>query len=393
MGLVLLACCYSTAKLAGNSWLAVLATAYVGSSTLLTHSSQQIKWNAFAQFAALLACYLLLRWQGEASLRLRVTYALAVSALLYFHYFGLWLLPGHLLYVVITMRHRLHGWLKVTVFAVLAVAPWYLYGFLDQLAFVRRHFAGVALYPLGAWNTPIGVASGLRALGYDFLQGLGFLPSPVPGRCFVLMVAIAVWCLARARASPIDGLRRLTILALACAGSGAAAQTLYAIKVGNVVPLQPHYLSPWFPLLMIAVVAGAGTISSIPLRVATLGLVVGLSVATVATTPLVDAIEESDLPGNYGELCRSLGSARGTEKAVVFTSELQAKLVNISCRIERPQAIGADGIPLLPETVRTAVLVASCRRPAILESPGWGAGGWTECAYNTRLVPLTRSAP
>jgi hypothetical protein len=244
-----------------------------------------------------------------------------------------------------------------------------------------------------AWNTPIGVTSGIRALGYDLLQGLGFLPSPIPGRYLAPMLLLAFAGLVRAVTSPLDGLRRVGSLAIWCTGCGIIAQTLYAARVGTMVPLQPHYLSPWFPLLMIAVIAGGSEMGSATARVTIVGSLVGLSIATVAVTPVVDWIEESELPRRYEELCGALSTYAAADDAVVFSSDLHAKLVNINCPIETWQAIGEEGMQKLPKEVRTATFVDACRGSAMTPASGWAALSEPgACLGNVSLTRLRRQS-
>ena len=275
LGLLLLVITYSTARVAGDRWFALLATAYVASSTLLTHSSQQIKWISIAPMISLFAASLVLHSSSESGKRVRPAYILAITLLLHVHYFCLWVIPGHLLYALVFDRQQLISRIKELSIALAAATPWYVCALPTQLDFVRRHFDNVAQLEVTAWNIPMSLVAALRRLGYDFATAAGVLPLPLKGRYLVPILLIIVWCLAKAVTSPMQGRRKLSFLAVACAGSAAAAQTLYALKEGNVVPLQPIYLSPWFPLLMIAILAGAAEIGSRSLRMIVVGTIMG----------------------------------------------------------------------------------------------------------------------
>jgi len=383
LGLALLVVAFLTAKSAGGAWFALLATTYVASSTVLTHASQQIKWISIAPPVSLIAAMLLLK--PSASNRIRLTYVLALGVLLHIHYFCLWVVPGHLLYTLMLDRDHLSRQLKEIALALAAAAPWYLFALPTQLEFVREHFDDVAQMEVSAWNAPLSFMTGVRGLGYDLATGAGLLPLPLRGRYLTPLLLIVIWCLARAVTSQVPGRKRLGILAVTCAGSAAAAQVLYAVKVGNLVPLQPTYLSPWFPLLMIGILAGASEIGVRGIRVIVMCTLVAISLTAVAHAPLADKIAESGAPQDNEGLCRAVSALVRADLALVHQTDLEAKLFNIGCPIGVWQAVGIPGMERLPATARHALVVGGCELPFRALPDGWQLRN-SNCEENTILA-------
>jgi hypothetical protein len=358
----------------GSPWYALLVTLYVASSVHLTHASQQIKWTAVAPLLSLAAASLLLtavareRWWG------RIGYVLCIAGLLHVHYFCVWVLAGHLLYVLVAERSRLRVQLIDSAVAVALVIPWYAFALPSQLEYVGDHFARVSNRAVDAWNAPIGLTVAIRAVGYDALVGLGLLPLPIRARFLAPLLALAGFLLLLALRSPAQaGRRRLACLAICSFLTAVAGQTAYAVRVGNVVPLQPLYLSPWFPLLMVAVISGATEFRTRSLRVLFAGVLVGASLSALLLTPLAEVLVEADTPRRYSDVCQEILAAVDSSTGVVFRSEMEAKLVNITCPITSLQAIGWRGAEGFPAHVVRAVLVSPCWPSGDVGRPAWRA--------------------
>ena len=396
-GLALVALSYAVARSAGDGWLALVAATYVASSTVLTHASQQIKWTALAPLGALLAAFLVLRSPvGEADVeppprrvRVRWAYILTLAVLLHTHYFCLWVIAGHLLYALVWERPRIVRTIRELAVALVCVMPWYAFALLAQLAFVRRHFQILAHRAVDAWNAPITVGSAARALGYDALVGIGVQPSSYPGRYLALLLLPAIGGLTLALRSRRPERRRLALLASACLGVAALAHTVYAAKVGNVVPLQPAYLSPWMPLTMIAVVIGVTELRQRWLRMVTVLLLVGASTVTVLMNPRFPAIVESNLPRDYAALCEAATAPASPDAALVHVSDFQAKLLNLGCRLDAHQAIGDAGMRALPASAGRALVVMPAG--GAFDVPrGWRASGHARQVANVMLAEYER---
>jgi hypothetical protein len=394
LGLALLVVGYAVSRTAGDPWLAVLATVYLAGSTVLTHSSQQIKWNAVAPLLALAAAWWMLRERPSDLPRVRPAYVAIVALLLHVHYFCIWIVPGHLLWVVLTDRPKLRRAAIEAALALALAAPWYLVALPRQLGFVRGHFDAVAHRAIDAWNAPLGVVSAGRALGYDLLVGFGGLPSPFEGRYFAPLLLIAAAGIVLALRSRAPGRFRLAMLALTCFGMAAAGQTLYAARVGNVVPLQPHYLSPWYPHLMIGAVVGLAEIGARLWRLLAAALLIGTSIATLASEPIVDGVIESPLPRDYRSLCASARSrVDSSEIALVHPSESEAVLLNLSCVLDGWQGVGSMGMRQLPTTVQTAIVLDRCDGGPVRAEGDWRPLGDGDCAGDIRFTEYRRSGP
>jgi hypothetical protein len=95
----------------------------------------------------------------------------------------------------------------------------------------------------------------------------------------------------------------------------------------------------------------------------------------------MDWIESSVLPRDYSALCRDLASVSDPSTAVVYRSDVEAKLVNLTCPLKGSQAIGPAAVPLLPATITRLVALGECSeadRPA------------DACVSNVRLWSLRR---
>lgn len=390
LGLMLLPAAYWAARPAGGPWLALLAAAYVATSTHLTHASQQIKWIAVAPVLSTTAACLLLRLKARPRWWVRIAYILCIATLLHVHYFCVWVLAGHLLYVALAARDRLRSQIVDFAASVSLAMPWYATALPTQLRYVGAHFAAVADRAVDAWNAPFGLQVMLRALGYDLLVGVGLLPLPLRGRFLAPLLLLALLLVLGALRSPVTERRRLAWLGVCCLVTGAGGQVVYAARVGNVVPLQALYLCAWYPLLMVAVVVGAAEVRRSSLRVLAVAALVGGSLSTLMLSPIADVIQESHAPSSYSALCREILAVAGTGTGVVFREDMEAKLVNLSCPIAAEQAIGWRGAEALPDSIHRAAVVAVCTSGSPGNGPLWRRLTDGKCVGDRKILLYLR---
>jgi hypothetical protein len=117
-----------------------------------------------------------------------------------------------------------------------------------------------------------------------------------------------------------------------------------------------------------------------------------LSVATVVTTPTTQWIDESPLPRDYSGLCRAILRRADVSTALLFESDLHAKLVNVGCPITGVQAVGAGGMRRLPARIRRTVVVEGCLDQHVGVPEDWVAEDAEACVANTRLMTYRRTS-
>lgn len=388
LAMTMLVIAYRVASEAGTRWVGLLAMAYLASSPLLTHLGQQIKWSAIAPPLALISAHLLLRLDRTATWQQRAGYIVSLGLLLHVHYFCVWVIPGHALFVLSQRREEWRQRLADLTVGFLTVVPWYVWALPRQLAFVEKHFHEVARRQIDSWNAPVDAWSAAAAWGYDLASGLGFLPSPLRARYLLPFVVVCLAMVLLALISDRPRRRDVAGLALSCFAVALVAQTLYALKEGNVVPLQPTYLSPWVPLVLIAAMLGADEVRRAGVRICLVAGVLGSSATTVAVTPVAPAIAESRGPTSYATVCAYLNAGHSPSRLVVHPRDMPAKLMNIACPIAGGQLIGLERALQLPARINRLTVIGSCTQ-ALHPPRGWQIAE-AGCVSNLALTELTR---
>src|SRR5262249_14754872 len=153
---------------------------------------------------------------------------------------------------------------------------------------------------------------------------------------------------------------------VATLGLAIAGQTLYALRLGQTIPLTATYYASWCPLVMIAVMLGALEVSDSRLRAALAAALIGVSVLNVAwLRPPRGALEPGSL-SDYREVARALAAEDDPASAIVFRSDRDAKMVNVFYDGPATQVIwAADDEPVVPADALRLVCVSATDAPAV----------------------------
>jgi hypothetical protein len=395
---------FATRALAGSR-TALVAAAYVALSSPLTTSAQQVKWYASAMFLATVAGVLLHRISfDERDPRcLWLGYAASLALLAHVHYFGGWILPGHGLVIMTTMRRRrLWQMAALATFVAVCCLPWYAFGAASQAHFARDYFAQLqaasgAFTPDGfaAWTAPLNGRTWLAATAYAAATCLGCMPSLWRTRDVLPIVLLGALFVGRALTSRNPAVRRFAMIACGPLVFAVVGQTLMAWRLGHVVPLTAQYLVLWIPLVMVTVVLGARELYSRGVATRTLvatgmGLCLVLAGFTVAHTHYPTVIRQEGRLCRLREVARLLQEFESDGAAFVFRSDDDAKLLGLFYRGDGLQVVAPAQLPPLPTHIRSLFLVMPDGTISPQRWPGWTNRGAVRSLGCTRVVEFAR---
>ena len=372
LGLVLIAVAYRYGgRLIGTAGAACLAL-YLACSPMLTATGQELKWYAVAPLLAMLATVMLLQLERGRALRWSL-YALTVFLLLNLHYFCLWLLPAHALFVW-RFRPELRRPFAVALAAiVLALAPWAAWGLPRQLPYLRWHFETfLASLPYNSWYQPSTPRSLAGSWLYTFLAAIGWQPSPLRARYLLPVAGLAGWLLFRAARSADRVRREMALVSLATFGIALVGLTLYSMRLGQTTPLTSTYFTPWCPLLMVSLMIGVFEMERAGTRWSLAVLFVGGAAVNLVFLGPPRRTLDPDPLSHYVPLARALSEPSLASSAIVFRYDRDAKMVNTFYEGPARQMIFAPGAARdVPAEVTDLVFVSSAEAPVTAALPGW----------------------
>ena len=358
-----------TAALKGPR-VAILAAAYVSFSPLLTVTSQQLKWFAIAPILATAAAVLLLRATSENSRSAWLGYVVAITLLFHTHYFGLWAALGGALFVFFFAPHVRSMLLRAGGAIALICAPWYVYAFPRQAEFQRWYAENLVARPYDAWFQPLNAFTALGAHAYSFLAAVGLQPSAIRVRYMLPMGLLALACAYKCVTASDDRIRRVGLLAAITLGAALAAQTAYALRVGNTIPLSANYVAPWAPLFMLTVILGAQEWSRPAMRHAATAILVGFALFNVAFHHYPEKIAEAASLGDYREIATVMTAQPGGT-CIAFRRDRDAKVTNLYYRGGLTQIVVTGDRPILPAGASRILFVSRASDPPPPIFEGW----------------------
>jgi hypothetical protein len=358
-------------RLVGPDAAAVLA-AYVALSPMLTTTGQELKWYALAPLLATLATFLLIdlgpggpgRWAG---------YVACLLLLVETHYFCVWILPAHALFVWWRRPSLRRHFATAYAVVLLLYAPWLLWGLPQQQMYLRHQFDVV--FPTWAYNTWLQPATPKPIIAshlYTLLAMIGGEPSPARARYLIPVAAGAVWLLWRGWFAADPRRRDLVRVSVATFAVAVVAQTAYALRLGQTIPLTATYFAPWCPLVMIAVMLGALELKNPRWRIAAASVLVGGAALNVALLDPPRRVLEGNSLSNYREVVAALSAPQDVPSAIVFRSDRDAKMVNVFYDGPALQMIWpGDGGRDVPAAVGGLIVVSPAASAPTSPLPGW----------------------
>jgi uncharacterized membrane protein len=371
---------------------ALWVTAYVAVSPALVLVSQQIKWTAVAPALATAASCSLLKAVQSSARWMWLAYVCAMTFLLHTHYFCVWIIPAHAIFVFLWSRARLRPFLvSLAVIGTLCV-PWFAIGLPRQLQYVASVLSNPSLTEpqYRIWRQPLTLHTTSAWAGYVALAVAGLQPSAFRSRYWAPLLPILIVC---AIVSVLRGnreLRMLASLALLAVGCAAIGQTAYAIHLGHTVPLTWPYFVPWIPLAMVALFSGCMHMPQTAGRVVAAALVAGAA-ATVVMDPVPPQIRQAVSLNRYAGVARVLRSEGDAVTGIVFRRDRDAKMMNLYYSGRAPQFIWPSVAAGTPPTELRRMLVVS----AVRSEPSGAPAGWSEphilaVLGESRIEVLTR---
>lgn len=390
-GLALIGVVYVVgARLAGANAGALLA-AYVALSPMLTTTGQELKWYAASPLLATLATYLLIRL-GPGSRGGWVAYVVCLLLLLETHYFCVWIVPAHAVFAW-WRRPALRGRFALALaLTVLLYTPWLVWALPQQQMYVNHQFQVVfPTWPYNSWLQPTSAKSIAASWLYTLLSMIGAEPSPVRARYLVPVAVGAVWLLGRGWLAADPRRRDFVIASVLTFGLAVVAQTAYALKLGQIIPLTATYFAPWCPLVMVAVMLGALELKAAAARAAVAGTLVAVAALNVALLDPPRRALEADALSNYREVAAALSAPRDVPTAIVFRSDRDAKMVNVFYDGPALQMIWAgEGPRDVPAAVDGLIYVSPAASVPASPLPGWSRAEPTRLLGHTRIDMFRR---
>jgi hypothetical protein len=226
---------------------------------MLTSTGQELKWYALAPLLATLATFLLIDLGAHDRVRW-AAYVLSLLLLVETHYFCIWIVPAHALFA---------WWCRPE---------------------LRRRFA----VAYGAWMQPATPKPIAASHLYTRLAMIGGEPSPVRARYRIPVAGGVLWLLWRGWFAADPRRRDFVRAGAGTFAVALVAQTVYALHLGQTVPMTATSIAPWCPLVMIATMLGALELKSARWRTAA-----------------------------------ALSAPQDVPSAIVFRSDRDAKMVNV----------------------------------------------------------------
>lgn len=370
---------------------ALFAAALVALSPAQALSSQQVKWYALAALAASLSAAFLFAASRSNGPLLWCSYAFANILLLHTHYFGLWVLPAHVLWVAVAGRARWGRFVLCWLGTALVCAPWYLLGLPRQVDRVREFFQSLPVSEGHHWARPLSLANLALWHGYNWLTALGAQPSPVRSRVFLPLLAVAFWILWKACRSHEHERRDLALLGTISFCVALAAQTLYAARLGHTTPLTWPYLAHWMPLLSLAVAIGLFEVS-LSLRMSFGVALLILNLFNLSHQYFSEKIQTAGSLSNYRDVTAFLEHHIDDRTALAYIGERDAKKLNLFWRGEGIQLVGwpsesASGLAGIDRMIWITPVADSIPAPpsgAWLPPRRLSTMGWTAVSVSCR---------
>ncbi len=354
---------------------ALLVAAYVTLSPLLTVTGQLIKWNAAASLLATASTILLLLLSKQPSPLRWIAYTLSMVLLVHTHYFCIWLVPVHAVWVWFQDRDSFRAFSISAAVGGLLASPWFLWGLPSQRDYVNWFFnSWLASQHYNSWYQPFSIETVMKWYAYVALAAGGLQPSPVRVRYLLPVIGVLVWCIWKALASSQQKVRSLALIGVGAFGAALFGQTVYSWRLGHVTPLTASYFTPWFPLIMVVIALGAFEIRARAIRV----MILGLLVTGTAFNGFLESRPPQFLPNesslsHYRKVARVLESFSAGDVAIVHRSDRHAKLVNLFYRGRALQLVGdinSEGFPL---RVGELLYLSTVGDPVAPMIPGWKA--------------------
>ena len=392
-GLALIGVVYFFGRgLAGPSGAAVLA-AYVAFSPMMTDTGQELKWYAAAPLLATLATFLLIDL-GPGDRGRWAAYGLCLLLLVETHYFCVWILPAHALFVWWRRPALRLPFAIVYAVVLLLYGPWLIWALPQQQGYTHHQFDVVfPTWPYNAWLQPATPKPIVASYLYTMLAMIGAQPSPLRGRYLVPVAVGAVWLLWRGAIAADPRRRDFVRVATGTLALALVAHTAYALKLGQTIPLTATYFVPWCPLMMIAVMLGAIELRGAPAR-AIAGVLVGVAALNVALLGPPRRVLEGDSLSNYRDVAAALSAPQDVPSAIVFRSDRDAKMVNVFYDGPALQMIWAGQGPRdVPAAVGGLIYVSPAASAPASPLPGWSRSEPTRLLGHTRIDTFRRAAP
>jgi hypothetical protein len=222
---------------------------------------------------------------------------------------------------------------------------------------------------------------------------IGAEPSPVRARYLIPLAGGALWLLWRGWFAADPRRRDFVRAAAGTFAVALVAQTVYALHLGQTIPMTATYFAPWCPLVMVAAMLGALELKSARWRTAAAGVLVGGAALNVAFLDPPRRVLEADSLSNYRDVAAALSAPQDVPSAIVFRSDRDAKMVNVFYDGPALQMIWAgDGGRDVPAEVGRLVVVSPALSAPAPMLPGWSRPEPSRLLGHTRLDVLLRQS-